>query len=366
MNNDDHDLVHVLCEAFGITPVEHDIIPYGSGLINKTFLLKDRIDGNDWLLQQVNTAVFKQPELIAYNNYLAAEHLRSHHPDYRFMRGRRTALGKDLFMDPELGAWRVFPYFANTISFDQAVSPAQAFAAAQQFGRLLNKLDGVYVGAFKTIIPGFHDTAARFAAFQRSMESAMPERLELGSDPIAFYLAHAHIVEEYNAVMADRSIQTRITHNDTKLNNVLFDKDTGEAVCVVDLDTLMPGKAIFDLGDMIRTFISTAAEDDPDPAHTRINADVFEQLVKGWTSEMAPLLSPSEMKLLYWSGQLLMFEQGIRFLTDFLLNDVYYRTERPLHNLDRARNQMHLLRAYTERREALEGRAQAALAAVRR
>ncbi len=356
MTTGDNDLVRVLCDAFGIQPVEHDIIPYGSGLINKTFLLKDRIDGNHWLLQQVNTAVFKRPELIAFNNYLAAEHLRSHYPDYLFMRGRRTAEGKELFLDPELGAWRVFPYFANTISYDQAVSPAQAFAAAQQFGRLTRKLDGVYVGAFQTIIPGFHDTAARFAVFQQSIESATPERREQAREVIDFFLARQHIVDQYNAAMADPGVQTRITHNDTKLNNVLFDKDTGEAVCVVDLDTLMPGKAIFDLGDMIRTFISTAAEDDPDPAHTHIDAEVFEQLVRGWTSEMAPLLSDSEKALLYWSGQLLMFEQGIRFLTDFLQNDVYYRTTRPGHNLDRAMNQMYLLKAYEERKEELEGR----------
>ena len=356
MTTEDRDLVHVLCEAFAIQPVEHLIIPYGSGLINRTFLLKDQRDGNDWLLQQVNTAVFKRPELIAFNNYLAAEHLRSHHPEYRFMRSRRTADGKELFTHPDRGVWRVFPSFPNTISHDPAVSPAQAFAAAQQFGRLTRYLDGVYVGAFQTIIPGFHDTAARFATFQQSIESTTPERREQAKEVIDFFQARQHIVDEYHAAMADPAVQTRITHNDTKLNNVLFDKDTGEAVCVVDLDTLMPGKAIFDLGDMIRTFISTAAEDDPDPAHTRIDADVFEQLVRGWTSEMAPLLSPSEKGLLYWSGQLLLFEQGIRFLTDFLQNDVYYRTTHPLHNLHRAMNQMHLLQAYEERRGELEGR----------
>jgi len=356
MTTEDSNLVRMLCDAFAIQPVEHLIIPFGSGLINKTFLLKDQRDGNDWLLQQVNTAVFKRPELIAFNNYLAAEHLRSHHPKYRFMRGRRTADGKELFTHPELGVWRVFPFFPNTVSYDQSVTPAQAFAAAQQFGRLTRKLDGVYVGAFQTIIPGFHDTAARFAAFQQSTESATPQRREQAKEVIDFFLARKHIVDEFNAVMADPAVHTRITHNDTKLNNVLFDKDTGEAVCVVDLDTLMPGKAIFDLGDMIRTFISSAAEDDPDPAHTRIDADVFEQLVRGWTSEMAPLLSPSEKGLLYWSGQLLLFEQGIRFLTDFLQNDVYYRTTHPLHNLHRAMNQMHLLKAYEERREELERR----------
>lgn len=356
MTSQPRDIVHTICDAFGITPVSHDCIPYGNGLINQTFLLKDLRGDNDWMLQQVNMAVFKRPELIAYNNYLAAEHLRLHHPGYRFMRSRRTVEGKDLFMDPEMGAWRMFPYFPNTESYDQAISPAQAFAAAQQFGRLTHNLDGVYVAAFQTVLPDFHNTAARFATFRKSIEHATPERREQAKGVIEFFLARAHIVDEYNAAMADPAVQTRITHNDTKLNNVLFDKNTGEAVCVVDLDTLMPGKAIFDLGDMIRTFISTAAEDDPDPAHTHIDAEVYEQLVKGWTSEMAPLLSASEKALLYWSGQLLMFEQGIRFLTDFLLNDVYYRTMRPLHNLDRAMNQMHLLGAYEERRGELEER----------
>ena len=347
-----------ICDHFGIALNGHDCIPFGTGLINRTYLLKDRHRDNDWILQQVNTSVFARPELIAYNNYLATEHLRAHHPDYRFMNGKRTTNGKDLFTDNELGAWRVFPFMHNTISYDGAVTPKQAFSAAQQFGRLTRNLDGVYVAAFKEIIPGFHDLGARFETFRGSLESANPLRAALATDVSAFYLKHATILEEFKIAMLDPAVHTRITHNDTKLNNVLFDKTTGEAVCVVDLDTLMPGKALFDLGDMIRTFISPAAEDDPDPTHCDINADVFQRLVEGWFSEMASLLSPSEKQLVFWSGQMLMYEQGVRFLTDFLRNDVYYKTDRPEHNLDRAKNQMHLLTAYTARKKELTARAQ--------
>ncbi len=348
--------LRTICEAYGITPDDHDLAAFGNGLINKTYLLKDHTGSDDWILQEVNTAVFRHPELIAYNNYLAADHLRLHHPGYLFMSGRRTLQGKDLLIDPELGAWRVFPFVQNSVSYDGAVTPAQAFSAAQQFGRLTHHLDGVYVGAFKVILPDFHDLARRYARFTGAADLAQLDRRAMAAEQCDMVVSHAHIVEEYRAAMADPAVRTRITHNDTKLNNVLFDRTTGEAICVVDLDTLMPGKALFDLGDMIRTFICPAKEDDPDPLHILIDADVFEQLVAGWCSEMGPLLSTQEKSLMYWSGQMLMYEQAIRFLTDFLENDVYYHFDRPEHNLDRAKNQLHLLEAYTTQKEELTAR----------
>ena len=354
MNPEQHSVLSTICAAFGIKVNGHDCIPFGNGLINQTFLLKDRHGNSDWIMQQVNTAVFTRPELIAYNNYLAAEHLRNHHPEYRFMQGKRTNEGKDLFLSDQLGAWRVFPYYPNTITYDGAVTPQQAFSAAQQFGRLTHYLDGVYVGAFKTILPGFHDLGVRYDAFLNCIDKAEPQRLVTAADVVAYFRANATVVQEYRVAMMDPEVRTRITHNDTKLNNVLFDKGTNEAVCVIDLDTLMPGKAIFDLGDMIRTFISPAAEDDPDPAHVAVNVDVFAALVEGWLSEMAPLMSLSERALVHWCGQMLIYEQGIRFLTDFLRGDVYYRVDRPDHNLDRAKNQMHLLTAYMAKKKELE------------
>ena len=183
---------------------------------------------------------------------LAAEHLRNHHPEYRFMRGLRTTDDRDLFISPDLGAWRVFPYFPNTVSHEGAVSPQQAYSAAQQFGLLTRNLEGVYVGAFKTIIPDFHDLAARYALFQQAVRHAPAARKESARDAINHFIGNASIVDEFKVTMMDPEVRTRITHNDTKVNNVLFDKDTGQAVCVVDLDTLMPGKTLFDLGDMIR------------------------------------------------------------------------------------------------------------------
>lgn len=338
--------IATLCEAFGIALNGHDCVPFGNGLINQTYLLKDRHGKDDWILQQVNTAVFTRPELIAFNNYLAAEHLRSHHPNYPFMRGKRTIDGKDLFQSETLGAWRVFPFYHHTVSHERA-TPAHAYSAAQQFGRLTKNLDGAYVGAFREVIPGFHDLAQRFAAFEHAITRCDPKRAAAAEEATTFFLANASIVDEFNAMKNDVDVRTRIVHNDTKLNNVLFDERTDEALYVIDLDTLMPGKALFDLGDMIRTFISSAAEDDPDPSQCCIDAEVLEQLVAGWCSEMGPLLSHRERQLLFWSGRMLMYEQGIRFLTDHLQGDLYYKVDRPGHNLDRAKNQMHLLKAYT-------------------
>jgi hypothetical protein len=165
------DALQAICEAFGISPVRHDRLPHGQGLINHTYLLKDRNGENDWILQQVNTAVFTRPELIAWNNYLAAEHLRSHHPDYPFMRGRPTVHGKDLFHHPEHGTWRMFPYFRGTVSHDAAGSRNQARSAARQFGRLVRCLDGVYVAPSRRSFPASttwpHGSRPSMPAFRR-------------------------------------------------------------------------------------------------------------------------------------------------------------------------------------------------------
>jgi hypothetical protein len=271
------------------------------------------------------------------------------------MRGRRTADGKDLFQSDTLGAWRVFPFYPHTVSHERA-TPAQAFSAAQQFGRLIKNLEGAYVGAFREVIPGFHDLAQRFAAFEHALTKADPKRAAGATEVTSYFISNASIVDEFNAMKNDADVRTRIVHNDTKLNNVLFDERTDEALYVIDLDTLMPGKALFDLGDMIRTFISSAAEDDPDPSHCRIDVDVFERSVEGWCSEMGPLLSAREKQLLFWSGRMLMYEQGIRFLTDHLQGDLYYKVDRTDHNLDRAKNQMHLLKAYSAMEAELTAR----------
>lgn len=348
--------VDIICQAFGITPVQHERIPFGNGLINHTYLLKDRQGDNDWLLQRVNTAVFIKPQLIAYNNYLAGEHLRSHYPAYPFMGGRKTVDGKDLFVDPATGTWRIFRFFCDTVGFSRATSPDQAYGAAQQYGRLVHYLDGAYVGAFQEVIPGFHDLVARYGTFLASIEKGQPERRSKADSLIKFFKEHAGIVDTYRTMATSREVHTRITHNDAKMNNVLFDAATGQAKYVVDLDTLMPGKALFDLGDMIRTFISPAAEDDPDPTSCHVNTELFDAVVEGWLSEMGPLLSELEKELLVWSGQMLMYEQGIRFLTDYLDGDAYYKTQHPEHNLDRATNQMHLLRTYLAMEDELKRR----------
>lgn len=357
----EHSTLQSICDRFGIALNGHDCAPFGNGLINSTYLLKDRHGNDDWILQRINTAVFQQPEWIAYNNYLAAEHLRAHHPEYFFMRHRRTTDGRDTHGDERIGHWRVFPYVQNSITYDGAVTPQQAFSAAQQFGRLTHYLDGVYVNAFKEIIPDFHDLGTRYVRFKSAIDTAQPARQALAGEVTTFFLKTSAVVEEFKAAMTDPEVRTRITHNDTKVNNVLFDKDTHEARCVIDLDTLMPGKTLFDLGDMIRTFISPAAEDDPDPVHTAVSEEVYEQLVAGYFSEMAPLLSQRERELVHWSGRLLLYEQGIRFLTDYLQDDVYYRTTRIDQNLDRAKNQMHLLTAYSAKEEALVRRTSALL-----
>jgi Ser/Thr protein kinase RdoA (MazF antagonist)/molybdopterin-guanine dinucleotide biosynthesis protein A len=350
------DVLAAIGDRFGLRMERYNLRSLGHGLINRTYRLVDRHGSDDRVLQKINTAVFREPGLIARNNRLAAKHLREHHPEQPFLHSLPTIDGADLHQDMDGGFWRLFPFIPNSVAYDGPVTPAQAFSAAQQFGRLTRCLNGADVRAFADVLPGFHDVPSRFSQFQSALTTAEEARKEAASEAITFYSAHAHIADEFTRMMHDPDVPTRITHNDTKLNNVLFDAASGKAVCVVDLDTLMPGKSLFDLGDMIRTFISAAPEDDPDPAAAVVNEDVFEQLIAGYFTEMAPIMSARERSLAYWSGTMLLYEQGLRFLTDHLNGDRYYTVHRPYHNLDRTHNQMHLLHAYSALERSLIAR----------
>ncbi|MEY3368909.1 MAG: hypothetical protein RI973_2064 [Bacteroidota bacterium] len=318
--------------------------PFGSGHINDTFRLDVRSEegSRPWLLQRLNHQVFRQPDVVMENIRLVGEYL-SAQPAYPLLvlSPVPTLDGRLLHRDDAGNYWRVFPFFENTISFDRVETPEQAFEAARAFGCFSRALNGMDASRLRPTIPGFHDGLRRLAYFREVLERALPERLSEAGEEVAGILAESSIFEEVDQLR----LPLRAIHHDTKINNVLFDATTRKAVCVIDLDTVMPGIILSDFGDMMRTFTNAAGEDEQDLSKVFMQEDVYQALSEGFLSEMADLLTPAEREQLPRGGLWLTLMQAVRFLADYLEGDVYYKTAYAGHNLVRTRNQLALFRS---------------------
>src|SRR5690606_12335269 len=229
---------------------------------NNTFLLNG-VDGKKYILQRINTYVFKEPEVIARNLRLAASYLAEHHPDYLFITPVTTVNGEDLFHYKD-EYWRMIPFIPSSTSVDQADTPKQAYEAAKQFGRMARFLHGIDLHEFKATIPNFHNLTLRYASFQEAIRTAKEERKQFAESLVEEFLRHSDIAVTFESLKTNPEFTDRLMHHDTKINNVLLKKGTFEGICVCDLDTLMPGKVISDLGDMVRTYVCPVSEEERD------------------------------------------------------------------------------------------------------
>lgn len=344
--------------AFGIFPLPEPR-RFGSGHINSTFLVEAE-DGQKYVLQKINSAVFRI-EAIAKNLRLAARHLAKHHPDYLFVAPIPTVSGDEVFVqDGE--SWRLTPFVSNSTSINEATTPQQAYEAARQFGLLARNLDGLDMAKFEATIPDFHNLSFRYQQFQEALTQAPTERKDVAQEVIDYFLNKKEIVTTYESLLQDPDFPNRLMHHDTKINNVLLDADTQQGLAVCDLDTLMPGKVISDLGDMVRTYVSPVSEESTELEKVIVREEYYQALVEGYLSEMKTVLTETEKSAIFFSGLFLVYMQGIRFLADYLNGDVYYPVKYPTHNLDRARNQMALLQDLYTKEEVLRGIITGALA----
>lgn len=323
---------------------------FGSGHINATFLVEGE-DGRQFVLQKINSAIF-DVEAIAHNLRLAARHLAKHHPDYLFVAPIPTLAGEEvLVLDGE--SWRLTPFVPNSTSVNEATTPQQAYEAARQFGLLARNLDGLDISKFEATIPDFHNLSFRYRQFQEAVVGASEERKQSAQELITYFLDKSEIVETYESLLQNPDFPDRLMHHDTKINNVLLDRDTQRGLAVCDLDTLMPGKIISDLGDMVRTYVSPVPEESVEFEKVVMRQEFYQALVEGYLSEMKDVLTETEKSAIFYSGLFLVYMQGIRFLADYLNGDVYYPIKYPEHNLDRAKNQMVLLRDLYAKEEVL-------------
>jgi hypothetical protein len=239
-------------------------------------------------------------------------------------------------------------------TFEAVQSPDQALQAGRAFGEFQSFLVDLPDGRLNETIPGFHNTRNRFGALQQAIEHDHFNRAKDAKPEIEFALKHEPIVDVILNAMAKKKIPERITHNDTKFNNVMLDTVTGDAKCVVDLDTVMPGCALYDFGDMVRTTTSPTLEDERDLAKVKMQMPMFKKLAEGYLATAGQFLNQAEKSLVAFSGKLITFEIGIRFLTDFLSGDTYFRIHRPDHNLDRCRTQFKLAESIERQEKAMQ------------
>lgn len=329
--------------AYNIDSGKAFVRPIGNGLIHKTWYV-NTADGQEFILQQMNTAVFKRPDHIAENMRLMGDYLKANHPGYLFIR-----LQNDKVYTLENGdVYRMYPFVKNSTTIDTPENTKQVFEAARQFGLFTRKLSGLDPYELHTTLPGFHNLPLRFKQFEAALISADKNRLENATEEIRQLKEHAGIVTQFEKIVKDPDFHLRVTHHDTKINNVLFDKDDN-GICVIDLDTVMPGYFISDVGDMMRTYLSPLNEESTDFDNIKIEDEYLEAITEGYLSEMKDELTEKEKSAFYFSGRFMMYMQALRFLTDYLNNDAYYGAKYPEHNLNRAKNQLVLLERYDEK-----------------
>jgi Ser/Thr protein kinase RdoA (MazF antagonist) len=335
-----HQLLSGVLKQYGLAADQFSISPIGSGYIHLTFLMTGE---KKYVLQRVNKNVFTNPGLIASNLKIAASHLALHFPDYLFLAVLPTVSGEQMAYDSEGFPWRIFPYFENTYTIDRVETEQQAFSAAAEFGRLSFYLKDAPVAMFRETIERFHDLGWRYEQFEDSLKNGLPSRMDEASEVIDAALEFRFLVDKYKELVERRILKLRITHNDTKINNILFDARTNKAVAAIDLDTLMPGYFIYDIGDMIRTFVSPVDEEEADLDKIIVRPGIYRAIVDGYLSQMNGELTQEEKNEIAFAGMMMTYIMALRMLTDFLNGDVYYQIRYPGQNLRRAKNQFRLL-----------------------
>lgn len=343
-------MFNTILPAFGIDEKKATVVAFGSGLINNTWLVKN--GQSSYILQRINHTIFRNPEAIAKNIGAIAAYLSQHSPGYFFVAGKKNIDGNDLCYLPREGYFRMFPFVQQSHTIDVVNNPSQAFEAAQQFGRFTKMLAGFPAHELHITLPDFHNLELRYQQFKQAVLTGNNKRIAQSKGAIAFLQQQVAIVDTYTTIRVHPEFKVRVTHHDTKISNVLFDEQE-KGLCVIDLDTVMPGYFISDVGDMLRTYLSPVSEEEADFSKISIRDDYFKAIADGYLGEMGTALSREEKQHFVYAGKFMIYMQALRFLTDYLNNDVYYGAKYEEHNFVRAGNQIVLLQRLTEKEAAL-------------
>lgn len=363
MKNNSVDMdIDIIALKFGISGELTNFSKFGNGNINGTYILEFNQDGKaeKYILQRINTEVFKNPFELMHNLVSVTNHIKQYYSAKGIDSSRRTLDylpcddGKYCFLDESERCWRIYKFIDDVYTCETVNSTDVFCEAGRAFGEFQNILSSFDVSVLFDPIPDFHNTAKRFEAFKQAMQNDCAGRLSSVKNEVDFVLARESDTHILTDLIAANKIPLRVTHNDTKLNNILFDKTTNEGICIIDLDTVMTGLSLYDFGDSIRSGANKTAEDDPNTDNVGIDLSLYEAFVSGFLSSAGKALTEIEKEYLPFSAKLLTFECGMRFLTDYLNGDTYFRIAYPEHNLDRCRNQFKLVEDIENNMEAMK------------
>jgi Ser/Thr protein kinase RdoA (MazF antagonist) len=362
-----------LADMVGRFSIPGDLVSvkaYGTGHINGSFASTVSQAGTivRYLHQRINEGVFHKPLEVMENIARVLDHLRMKLAEEgrtdlsrRCMTIVKTRDGADFWVDGEGGCWRTYLFIEGSRSYDVIETPDQAFALGAAVGDFQSRLADLGGKRLHETIPNFHNARTRLAAFEEAVANDVAKRASSVAREIGYLREKSRGIDLIIREMEEGRIPERITHNDTKISNILMDAQTRESLCVIDLDTVMPGSALYDFGDLVRTCTISCAEDEPDDSKATLDLPMYEALARGYCSTARKFLNARERELLPTGGRIITLEQALRFLTDYLNGDTYYRIARPDHNLDRTRTQIALVSEMDAHWQELEGMTREAL-----
>lgn len=337
-------MLQTILKAYGLNPALYQTQAFGSGLINHTWKISG--PGEQYILQRINKNVFKRPQDIADNLHLLESYLKETAPGYIFAAPLPATNGQHMVMIDE-EYYRLLPFVPGSHTVDFLTESEQAYEAAREFGKFTCFLKDFEAARLKYTLIDFHNLSLRVKQFYQAFDNATADRKATAAYEVAQIKKYESIAEIYERLVKNNELPLRVIHHDTKISNILFD-DNDKGLCVIDLDTVMPGYFISDVGDMMRTYLSAANEEERDLDKISVRTDFFAAIYAGYAAQMGAVLTPNEKSLFIYAGKFMIYMQAVRFLADFLNGDIYYPTQYPGHNLMRAKNQLRLLEEYID------------------
>lgn len=353
------ELLRQAAEAFAFDRPAGEAERFGAGHINDTFAVWAADRSKRWILQRINTDTFTDPAGLMENVTGVTAYLRRQiierggDPDRETLNVIPTLDGKPYYTDTEGGAWRAYIFVEGTVCLQKVENERDFYTAAETFGNFQNQLAGYPAATLHETIARFHDTPNRYANFEKALAADVMGRAKDVGPEIAFIRAREADCRVLVDQLAAGVLPLRVTHNDTKLNNVLIDQATGKGICVIDLDTVMPGLSAYDFGDSIRFGANDCAEDEPDQSKVHFSLHLYKVFAEGYLAAAGSAMTEAERRSLPWGAKLMTLECGIRFLTDYLEGDHYFKISRPDQNLDRARTQFTLVQGMEREFDAM-------------
>jgi len=342
-----------IAQHYGLPEDGCTLKPFGNGLISHTWLLTCGSD--QFILQRLNAAIFTSPPNIAENIHHLSVFLKEHFPEYFFVNPVTTLQNEEMILIPGEGYFRMFRFVKDSFTFDIVENVVIAYEGARQFGKFTSLLSGFDAGRLHITLPDFHNLHLRYQQFLQALQEGNQQRIGECASAVACLREQKSIVDIFDRIATNKSFKKRVTHHDTKISNVLFDKN-GKGLCVIDLDTVMPGYFISDVGDMMRTYLSPVSEEEKDFSKIHIREDYFQAILDGYFSEMKDELSETEKSYFVYAGKFMIYMQALRFITDHINNDIYYGAKYEGHNLVRGNNQIELLKRLLDKEDILQAK----------